>query len=371
MQTTILYIIIGVLLGGFGLLLYMLSALKKNSRTISSEEMMKLAEDRLKQVADEHMTKVTEKFDSKMALNSKDLESKKDNIMVAIANIQGELKQNQDKFTKSDKTMGELKTVIEQHQRATDNLNVRTENLSKVLSGNQMRGLFGQKVAEDLLKASGFVKGKTFLTQNQQGNSKSIPDITILFPDQTKLNIDVKFPLQALQRYQDTEEENQKKIELASFKVDVKAKIKEISSRDYINPEEKTLDFVVMFIPSEVVFGFIHDRYDDLVNEAFEKKVIMCGPFGFNALIRMVQQAYDNFSYQQNLHQIIGFVKDFEKEYAKFFEEFTKLGEKIESTKSKYTEISTTRTNVLTGMVKKIKNEEPNLPNLIDKTIKK
>ena len=30
-----------------------------------------------------------------------------------------------------------------------------------------------------------------------------------------------------------------------------------------INPEENTVDFVVMFIPNEMIFSFIYERFDE------------------------------------------------------------------------------------------------------------
>ena len=47
---------------------------------------------------------------------------------------------------------------------------------------------------------------------------------------------------------------------LADFKTDIKNKIKEITTRNYISPEENTVDFVIMFIPNEMIFSFIYEK---------------------------------------------------------------------------------------------------------------
>ena len=56
-------------------------------------------------------------------------------------------------------TYATLKTSVDESRKITEQLSVSTEGLKKVLSDNQVRGQFGEQVAEDLLKMAGFVKG--------------------------------------------------------------------------------------------------------------------------------------------------------------------------------------------------------------------
>src|SRR6185436_14359572 len=112
------------------------------------------------------------------------------------------------------------KTIISEHKDITESLQLTTDNLRKILSNNQLRGSFGQEVAEDLLKMAGFVKGQNYTSQEQQETTGNKPDFTVLLPDKTKINIDVKFPFQALQRLQETEDKEQQKKYLTDFKND-------------------------------------------------------------------------------------------------------------------------------------------------------
>ncbi|HRZ58334.1 MAG TPA: DNA recombination protein RmuC, partial [Candidatus Paceibacterota bacterium] len=49
-----------------------------------------------------------------------------------------------------------------------------------------------EKVAEDLLKMSGFVRGIQYDYNKAQGENDTRPDFTIKLPDGTKINIDAK-----------------------------------------------------------------------------------------------------------------------------------------------------------------------------------
>lgn len=251
-------------------------------------------------------------------------------------------------------TSEKLKTVIENNSQVTNLLQNTTDKLRDILANNQSRGLFGQEIAEDLLKMSGFVKDVNYVVQKtqegQEGNNR--PDITMLLPDNSKLNVDVKFPFQALQRLKETSDEIQQAKYEAEFKADIKARLFEV--KKYINPKENTLDFVIIFIPNEMIFSYIYDKHPDLWKEALRDKIILSGPLSFIAILRMVQQSYDNFRYNKNLHTIINLIKSFEKEFSKFDEQLNSLGDKINSVTKAYENLSVLRTRQLTKIIEKI-----------------
>ena len=331
------------------------------------EESLKMAEQRTKEVMKDERERITDLVEARIKLGDQSLEAKKDLIFESVKNMREEINRSQDRLTKNDEKrvteFENLRTLMKEQKAVTQSLQVTTDSLRRILSNNQMRGSFGQEVAEDLLKMAGFVKGQNYSAQEQQGSGNK-PDFTVLLPDGTKVNIDVKFPFQALQRLQGTEDQEQQKQYLAEFKTDIKAKIKEITSRDYINPEENTVDFVIMFIPNEMIFSFIYERFDDVWREGMKSKVIMCGPFGFVAILRMIQQSYENFKYQKDLHNIIAQIKVFETEYVKFSKSLDVLGDKISSVEKQYQDVSGVRDRQLTKVIDKIRSgggllEEP------------
>ncbi len=145
---------------------------------------------------------------------------------------------------------------------------------------------------------------------------------------------------------------------MKEFENDVKEKIKQCASRDYINPEENTVDFVVMFVPNEMIFSLIYDRLRHVWDEGFKKKVILAGPFSFTAILRMVYQSYESFKYQQNLGAILKHIKTFEGEFDKYSGQVDKLGKTLQTLNNHYDDLSKTRTNQLQRSIDKIRAEE-------------
>ncbi len=289
-----------------------------------------------------------------------DLEGKKDAIKTLVDEIRKQLKDTDDKLRASDKerinSFSTLKAELENQRQLTHELRGSAEDLKRVLSNNQMRGAFGERVAEDLLKMAGFVIGQDYTVQTQAGSTR--PDLTLLMPDGTKVQIDVKFPYSNLQRFTEakTEEEKQKYIKL--FKADVKEKIKQIASRDYINPDEKTVDFAIAFIPNEMIFSFIYDQMNDIWEDGMHKKVVLAGPFSFTAMLRLIRQTHSNFQFQENIHQIISLIQKFRGEYDKFSESVDVLGARLESASKQFEVVSSTRSRQLGRVMDQIDNQQ-------------
>lgn len=151
---------------------------------------------------------------------------------------------------------------------------------------------------------------------------------------------------------------------MKQFTRDVREKIAQVTTREYINPAAKTVDFVIMFIPNEMIFSYIYDKMNGVWQEAMSKKVVLAGPFSFTAILRMVRQAYDNFRYQENIHEMVAHIKEFEKQFDLYSEEFDKLGRTLTTAVDTYGKVESTRTRQLTKIVDKIKSESslPSFP---------
>lgn len=236
--------------------------------------------------------------------------------------------------------------------KITEGLQVSTEGLKNLLSNNRLRGEWGEQVAEDLLLAAGFVEKVNFVKQTSTADGR--PDFTILLPDGSKLNVDAKFPFDDLMEYQSCKTEQARKAALSKFSTSIKTKVKGITSKDYINPEDSTLDFVVMFIPNEMIFSFIYEKLPEINEYCNQRKVVLAGPFGFTAVLRLIMQAHKNFGYEKHLQEIFGLVSKFQDEYQKFGEHMQKLGNQLATVQKTFHEVEGTRNRQLTKVVDQI-----------------
>jgi len=335
-------------------LIFLVLRSKKETKDDLSQKLNEIFPEVLKNANQQLITLADQKIGT-------DLTNKKDSIEKMVKQVLDELGKNQNKLETAEKdrigSFNGLREAIENNQKLTQQLKITADSLKNVLSNNQLRGAFGEKVAEDLLKQSGFSIGTDYTKQETTGESR--PDFTIYLPDKTKINIDSKFPYANIVKMSETDEASQKTQYLKLFEQDIKKKISDVTSRNYINPEDNTVDFVVVFIPNEMIFSFIYEKFPNILEEAFNKKIIFAGPFSFIAILRMVRQAYDNFRFQKDIQGIIAQIKIFGKEFASYNEEFTKIGDRIESLSKQYTIVNSTRTNKLVRCIDKINLETP------------
>lgn len=306
-------------------------------------------------INEEERKKMLEQVDSKKELINESIKNNREVIKDLLERMHNELS------IAEKERVGEyssLKAILGEYKITTENLRESTEGLKNILSNSQLRGKYGEEIAENLLKTIGFVRGQNYEANvNRDRSSSNRPDFTIYLPDRTKVNIDVKFPLDNFIKFTEEENKEKKKDYKKQFERDVVNRIKEISTRDYINPEEDTVDFVILFVPNEMIFSFIYDQMSEVWSDAMVKKVILAGPFSFTAILRMIYQSYKNFKYQENIFEVIKLVKKFEIEYDKYNEEVDSLGKKIRDVSNQFDKVSTTRDRKLTGIVEKIKSE--------------
>ncbi|NOZ60511.1 MAG: DNA recombination protein RmuC, partial [Calditrichaeota bacterium] len=244
-----------------------------------------------------------------------------------------------DRVEKFSQLETQLKTATEQ----TAALIQTTNSLKEALSSSKTRGQWGERMAEDVLRLAGFVENVNFLKQKTINSSGSRPDFTFLLPKNLKLNMDVKFPLDNYLRYLESNNNFEKENLKRAFLKDVKARIKEVTSRDYINPEQNTVDYVLLFIPNEQIYAFIHEQDSTILDEGIRNRVIFCSPITLFAILAVIRQAVENFALEKTSNKILSLMGVFKKQWAEFISRFENLGKKIQDVQKEYETLTTTR----------------------------
>ncbi len=359
MSDSILVIValVGGLLLGVGISFLLRSGNKKEKERMEESignRLNELLPDVLSKANEDLIRMANEKLGSETKQSRVDLENKREEINRMVKSMEEYLKTAEKERID---TYSSLKTSVDESRKITEQLSVSTEGLKKVLSDNQVRGQFGEQVAEDLLKMAGFVKGVDYEFNKKQEDSQTRPDFAVFLPDGTRINVDSKFPYANLQKMSETDDKGMKQAYMKAFEKDVKEKIKQVTTRDYINPTDKTVDFVILFIPNEMIFSYIYEKMPEITEEAMSNRVILAGPFSFTAILRMVKQSYENFRVQSNIYNIIAHIKAFEKEFGVFSESFYKIGDRLSSLQKQYDTVSTTRFRQLERRIDNVRLE--------------
>jgi len=314
-----------------------LVALSKNS-----EEFLKLA---------------GETLSKQMQIGEKELEGKKKLIDQTLEAMKVDLQKVQDLVTQFEKDrerkFGELANQLKLTAEQTGKLQETANKLYTALASTRVRGQWGERMAEDLLRLAGFIEGINY--QKQKTLETTRPDYTFLLPQNLKVNMDVKFPLDNYLRYLEAEE-SQKEMYKTQFLKDARRRIMEVTTRDYINPEENTVDYVIVFIPNEQVYAFIIENDRSLLDEALKNKVILCSPITLYAILAIIRQAVDNFNLEKTDVQILSLLGAFNKQWSAFLKSLEKMGKKIEEAQNEFLTLTTTRRKQLERPLREIED---------------
>ena len=223
-------------------------------------------------------------------------------------------------------------------EQAVSVLSKRTENLNDVLSSSQARGQWGERLAEDMLRKAGFIEGINYEKQ-EIINGGGKPDYTFKMPPDRVLYMDVKFPLDKYAEYINAESDALKAQARLAFLAAVKGHVDTLAKRDYVDKSnDNTIDYVLMFVPNESISGFVHEASPSLIDDALDRKVVLCSPLTLYAFLVVIRQAADSFHTEQTAATIMQRVNQFGKEFEKYTgavdqvsKSYAKLHDELES----------------------------------------
>lgn len=286
----------------------------------------------------------------------KDLESKKKLIDQTVFDLKGELQKVKDLMISLEKDrenkFAQLSLGLGQMTQEASKLQETTQHLKAALANTKTRGQWGERMAEDVLRLAGFIEGVNYSKQQSQGSGR--PDYTFFLPKGLKVNMDVKFPLDNYLRFFEAETDMEKQAYKEQFLRDVKNRVKEVTTRDYIDPENQTMEYVIVFIPNEQVYAFVNESDRSILDEAMKQRVIFCSPLTLYAILAVIRQAVDNFNLERTAHRILDVLASFEKQYFLFCSTLDRMGARLEDAKKEYESLCTTRKNQLDRQLKKI-----------------
>ena len=289
---------------------------------------------------------------------SSELEGKRQLIDRSIEGMRTELKKVEEMVASFDrdreKKYGELAEQLKSTAEGTTKLQETTYQLREALSSQRARGQWGERMAEDVLRLSGFLEGINYQKQKTMDASGGRPDFTFFLPQGLRINMDVKFPFDNYLRYLETNEDGEKARRKDRFLKDVRARVREITTREYINPEDNTLDYALLFIPNENVYAFVQEEDSTLLDEALQSRVILCSPLTLYAILAVIRQSVETFNLEKMTSQVLAHMAKFQKQWEAFIQSMDKMGKRIEDAKQEFDRLVSTRRNLLERPLREI-----------------
>jgi len=234
-------------------------------------------------------------------------------------------------------------TKLDETNKQVINFSSQLQNLQDILKNPKQRGVLGEYFLEETLKnvlpPNSYQMQYKFKKDEKTGK-EYIADAVVFVKDKI-IPVDSKFSLENYERILNCNNAEEREGLEKIFKQDLKNRIDETSK--YIKPEENTLDFAFMFIPSESIYydllseniGAVNSR--DLINYAFkEKHVIIVSPTSFLAYLQTVLQGLRALQIEEGAKEIRKNVEKLGKHILTFEEFMKKVGSSMSTTVNHY-----------------------------------
>ncbi|MEX1014710.1 MAG: DNA recombination protein RmuC [Candidatus Paceibacterota bacterium] len=266
--------------------------------------------------------------------NNKKKKDPKDQSMLMIQNQLTEMSRSvEDKIKESNKTIQKVteKLVkLDETNKQVVSFADQLQNLQYILKNPKQRGILGEYYLETTMQ-NALDPGSYQMQYSFKDGS--IVD-AVIFVKEKIIPIDSKFSLENYNKLIKAQDKTEKESLEKQLRNDLKKRIDETSK--YIKPDEGTVDFAFMFIPSEALF------YDLLINEVGSvdardlieyatgsKRVIIVSPTSFLAYLQTVLQGLRALQIEESAKDIQKWVRDLGRHLIAYEENMQKLGKHL------------------------------------------
>lgn len=344
-------------------------------------KMQELAKSEFQNLANKILEEKSEKF---TALNQNNLKTILEPFQEKIAELRNKVGETYDKESKERFSLGEkVKELALLNQQISED----AKKLTRALKGeSKTQGNWGEMILESILEKSGLVKGREYFLEHELrdednkalfsefSGKKMRPDAVVKYPDERNVIIDSKVSLTAFTDLVDETDAEIYEVKLHQHLNSIKNHIKQLSDKAY-DDYDKSLDFVMMFIPSESAYIAAMQADPNLWNFAYDKRILLLNPSNLITSLKLVSDLWKREYQNKNAMEIAERGAKLYDKFVGFVENMEKLGKNIDQAKNTYNDafkqLSTGNDNLITQTVKLkslgIKNKK-NLPQSLEES---
>ncbi len=232
------------------------------------------------------------------------------------------------------KTANEIAQKLVRVEGATAQMLARANDLARleqILRPPKARGGFGELLLENLLRDR--LPPSAYQTQYGFRSGERVDAVIHV---EKLVPIDAKFPLDNFERMVEVDDEAERELFAKAFARDVKGHIDAIAQK-YIKPTEGTYDFAFMYLPVEgIYYELVSGKTGALLKYAHDRCVFPVSPTTFTAYLQVVAFGLKGMEFEQNAHEVMGYLADLRKDFGRFRDDFELVGTHLGRAQTKY-----------------------------------
>ncbi|MGU3374128.1 DNA recombination protein RmuC [Chryseobacterium sp. M5A1_1a] len=317
----------------------------QKSLSTQKEEITKIQEEsklQFENLANKILEEKTEKFTT---LNQNNLKNILDPFQEKIAELKNRVneayeKENKERFSLSEK----VKELAELNQQISED----AKKLTRALKGeSKTQGNWGEMILESILEKSGLVKGREYFLEHELrdednkalfsefSGKKMRPDAVVKYPDERNVIIDSKVSLTAFTELVDETDQDVYMMKLNQHLGSIKNHITQLSQKAY-DDYGKSLDFVMMFIPSEPAYIAAMQADQNLWNYAYDRRILLLNPSNLITSLKLIADLWKREYQNKNSLEIAERGAKLYDKFVGFVDNLEKVGRNLDLAKNVY-----------------------------------
>ena len=294
--------------------------------------------------ANQILEQKSEKFTQ---LNQNQLKSILEPFQEKINELKNTVNETYDKESKERFSLGEkVRELKDLNQQISED----AKKLTRALKGeSKTQGNWGEMILESILEKSGLRKNQEYFMEHElrDENNKAIfsefsgkkmrPDAVVKYPDNRNVIIDSKVSLTAFVEMTDETDAEIFAIKQNQHLQSVKNHILQLSQKAY-DDFDKSLDFVMMFVPSEAAYMTALQTDPNLWNFAYDKRILLLSPTNLITSLKLVQDLWKREHQNQNAMEIADRGAKLYDKFVGFVDNLERIGKNIDQAKNSYNE---------------------------------
>jgi len=217
-----------------------------------------------------------------------------------------------------------------------------TQLLSALRASPKMRGRWGEQTLRNVLELSGLSAHVDFKEQFSTTDGEGArlrPDVVINLPGGRCIVVDSKVALSGYLDAVEATDDAARELHLKKHVAELKAHVKNLSSKDYQKHVPDTAEFVVLFVPGENFLAAAAERDPNLFDDAFAQKVIITTPTTMVALAKSIAYGWRQEDSAKNTQKIAELGREMHSRMAIMVDKMAKVGDSIEKSVKSYNEL--------------------------------
>lgn len=317
----------------------------KKSMDTQKAEISKIQDEgklQFENLANKILEEKTEKFTT---LNQNNLKNILDPFQERITDLKNKVNEVYEKENKERFSLGEkVKELSLLNQQISED----AKKLTRALKGeSKTQGNWGEMILESILEKSGLVKGREYFLEHELkdednkalfsefSGKKMRPDAVVKYPDERNVIIDSKVSLTAFTELVDETDQDVYQIKVSQHLSSIKNHISQLSQKAY-DDYGKSLDFVMMFIPSEPAYIAAMQADQNLWNFAYDKRILLLNPSNLITSLKLIADLWKREYQNRNSMEIAERGAKLYDKFAGFVENLEKVGKNIDQAKNVY-----------------------------------